>query len=191
MGAVGRAREVRAAGAVAPVAEMRVAVVLAVAVVLVTAVTAPALGVLAPAMGAMVRVVAALLVMGATVPRTAAVAVPQVGLVGPEAARPVLMKADGRPVPEARVVCTVARVVRVVTGGAVVHRAPAWTVRAALARRALRATTPAHRGRGHIPSGSQPRISRMTSWRRTSIGRRIPACGPLPRRTRTAWHATW
>src|SRR5665648_863741 len=185
MGAVGRALEVRAAGAVAPVAEMRVAVVLAVAVVLVTAVTAPALGVLAAAMGAMVRVVAMILVMGATVPRTAAVAVAQVGLVEPEAARHVLMKAGGRPVPEARVVRPVARVVRVVTGGAVVHRAPVPIIRVALARRALRATTPAHRGRGHIPSGFQPRISRMMSQRAISIGRRVPACGRWPRTTRT------
>ena len=141
--------------------------------------------------GATVRVLAAPLITGAMVPRRDAVGVPQVGLVEPMAATPDLMKADARPAQEVRVVRPVAQVVRVVTGGAAVHRAPVRTVRAALARRALRATTPAHLGRGHIPSGSQPRISRMTSWRRTSIGRRAPACGPLPRTTRTAWRATW
>src|SRR5665647_2246850 len=172
----------------------------------VTAVTAPGLGVLVPVMGAMVpvalvllvtvatgRLVAAPRVAGAVVPRRDAVRVPQVGLVEPVAVRPDLMKADARPAEEVRVVRRVdrvvrraARVVRVVTGGSVVHRAPARTVRAALVRRALRATTPVHRARGHIPSGSQPRISRMTSRRRSSIGRRAPACGPWPRTTRTA-----
>ena len=200
MGAVGRALEVRAVAAVAarvatvlaagvPAAEVPAAAVLA---VLVTVVTAPVLGVLAPVTGATVRVVvAAVLVTGAMVPRTAVVAVSQVGLVEPVAARGVPMKADGRPVPEAQVVRRVAQVVRVVTGGAVVHRAPAPIIRGALGRRALRATTPPQLGRGHIPSGSRRRISRMTSRRRTSTGRRVPACGPWPRTTRTAWRATW
>lgn len=200
------AAEVRAVAAMVPGAGVRVEAELVVAALPVTAVTAPDLGVLAPVMGAMVpvalvllvtgatvRVVAAPRVAGAMVPRRDAVAVPQVGLVEPVAATPDLMKADARPAQEvpvvrrvAQVVRRVDRVVRVVTGGAVVDRAPAWTVRAALARRALRATTPVHRARGHIPSGSQPRISRMTSRRRTSIGRRAPACGPWPRTTRTA-----
>ena len=166
--------------------------VLAVAAVLVTVVTAPVLGVLAPVTGATVRVVAAaVLVTVVTAPRTAVVAVSLVGLVEPVAARGVPMKADGRPVPEAQVVRRVAQVVRVVTGGAVVHRAPVLIIRAALGRRALRATTPPQLGRGHIPSGSRRRISRMTSRRRTSTGRRVPACGPWPRTTRTAWRATW
>ena len=207
MGAVGRALEVRAVAAVAarvatvlavlavaavPAAGVPVAAVLAVAAVPVTVVTAPVLGVLAPVTGATVRVVvAAVLVTGAMVPRTAVVAVSQVGLVEPVAARGVPMKADGRPVPEAQVVRRVAQVVRVVTGGAVVHRAPVLIIRAALGRRALRATTPPQLGRGHIPSGSRRRISRMTSRRRTSTGRRVPACGPWPRTTRTAWRATW
>jgi len=218
MGAVGRALEVRAVAAVAArvatvlavlavaavlavlavatvlavLAVATVLAVLAVAAVPVTVVTAPVLGVLAPVTGATVRVVvAAVLVTGAMVPRTAVVAVSQVGLVEPVAARGVPMKADGRPVPEAQVVRRVAQVVRVVTGGAVVHRAPVLIIRAALGRRALRATTPPQLGRGHIPSGSRRRISRMTSRRRTSTGRRVPACGPWPRTTRTAWRATW
>ena len=205
MGAVGRALEVRAVAAVAArvatvLAVLAVAAVLAAAgvpaaavpAVLVTVVTAPVLAVLAAVTGATVRVLAAaVLVTGAMVPRTAVVAVSQVGLVEPVAARGVPMKADGRPVPEAQVVRRVAQVVRVVTGGAVVHRAPVPIIRAALGRRALRATTPPQLGRGHIPSGSRRRISRMTSRRRTSTGRRVPACGPWPRTTRTAWRATW
>src|SRR5665648_807947 len=190
----------------APAAGVRVEAELVVEAEPVTAVTAPGLGVLVPVMGAMVpvalvllvtvatgRLVAAPRVAGAVVPRRDAVRVPQVGLVEPVAVRPDLMKADARPAEEVRVVRRVdrvvrraARVVRVVTGGSVVHRAPARTVRAALVRRALRATTPVHRARGHIPSGSQLRISRMTSRRRSSIGRRAPACGPWPRTTRTA-----
>ena len=204
MGAVGRALEVRAVAAVAarvatvlavlavaavPAAGVPAAAVLA---VLVTVVTAPVLAVLAPVTGATVRVLAAaVLVTGAMVPRTAVVAVSQIGLVELVAARGVPMKADGHPVPEAQVVRRVAQVVRVVTGGAVVHRAPVLIIRAALGRRALRATTPPQLGRGHIPSGSRRRISRMTSRRRTSTGRRVPACGPWPRTTRTAWRATW
>jgi len=191
MGAVGRALEVRAVAAVAA-RVATVLAVLAVAAVPVTVVTAPVLGVLAPVTGATVRVVvAAVLVTGAMVARTAVAAVSQVGLVEPVAARGVPMKADGRPVPEAQVVRRVAQVVRVVTGGAVVHRAPVLIIRAALGRRGLRATTPPQLGRGHIPSGSRRRISRMTSRRRTSTGRRVPACGPWPRTTRTAWRATW
>jgi len=183
---------VPAAAVLAVLAVAAVLAVLAVAAVPVTVVTAPVLGVLAPVTGATVRVVvAAVLVTGAMVPRTAVVAVSQVGLVEPVAARGVPMKADGRPVPEAQVVRRVAQVVRVVTGGAVVHRAPVLIIRAALGRRALRATTPPQLGRGHIPSGSRRRISRMTSRRRTSTGRRVPACGPWPRTTRTAWRATW
>src|SRR5665648_312186 len=197
---------VRAVAAMVPGAGVRVEAELVVEAEPVTAVTAPGLGVLVPVMGAMVpvalvllvtvatgRLVAAPRVAGAVVPRRDAVRVPQVGLVEPVAVRPDLMKADARPAEEVRVVRRVdrvvrraARVVRVVTGGSVVHRAPARTVRAALVRRALRATTPVHRARGHIPSGSQPRISRMTSRRRSSIGRRAPACGPWPRTTRTA-----
>ena len=185
--------------AMVPGAGVRVEAELVVEAEPVTAVTAPGLGVLVPVMGAMVpvalvlqvtvatgRLVAAPRVAGAVVPRRDAVRVPQVGLVEPVAVRPDLMKADARPAEEVRVVRRVDRVVRVVTGGSVVHRAPARTVRAALVRRALRATTPVHRARGHIPSGSQPRISRMTSRRRSSIGRRAPACGPWPRTTRTA-----
>ena len=209
MGGVGRALEVRAAAAVAarvatvlavpavaavPAAGVPAAGVPAAAVpaVLVTVVTAPVLAVLAAVTGATVRVLAAaVLVTGAMVPRTAVVAVSQIGLVEPVAARGVPMKADGHPVPEAQVVRRVAQVVRVVTGGAVVHRAPVPIIRAALGRRALRATTPSQLGRGHIPSGSRRRISRMTSRRRTSTGRRVPACGPWPRTTRTAWRATW
>ena len=195
---------VRAVAAMVPGAGVRVEAELVVEAEPVTAVTAPGLGVLVPVMGAMVpvalvllvtvatgRLVAAPRVAGAVVPRRDAVRVPQVGLVEPVAVRPDLMKADARPAEEVRVVRRVDRVVRVVTGGSVVHRAPARTVRAALVRRALRATTPVHRARGHIPSGSQPRISRMTSRRRSSIGRRAPACGPWPRTTRTAWRATW
>ena len=178
------------AAVLAVLAGAAVLAVLAGAAVPVTVVTTPVLGVLAPVTGATVRV-AALLVTGAMVARTAVVAVSQVGLVEPVAARGVPMKADGRPVPEAQVVRRVAQVVRVVTGGAVVHRAPVPIIRAALGRRALRATTPPQLGRGHIPSGSRRRISRMTSRRRTWTGQRVPACGPWPRTTRTAWRATW
>lgn len=199
--------EVRAAPAAeVPGAGVRVEAELVVAAVPVTAVTAPGRGVLVPVRGAMVpvalvllvtvatgRLVAAPRVAGAIVPRRDAVRVPQVGPVEPVAAMPDLMKADARPAQEVRVVRRVAqvvrreaRVVRPVTGGSVVHRAPARTVRAALVRRAPRAPTPAYLARGHIPSGSQPRISRMTSGRRSSIGRRAPACGPWPRTTRTA-----
>ena len=170
MGAVGRAPEVRAVAAVA--AHATVLRVVAVPVVL-RVVAVPVLGVLA-------------LVTGAMVPMAAVVAVPQGGLVEPAAATPNLMKADARHAQEVRGVHPAARAVRAVMGGAPVLRGPVLTVRAALARRALRATTPAHLGRGHIRSGSQRRISRMTSRRRTSTERRVPACGPWPRTTRTA-----
>lgn len=83
------AAEVRAVAAMAPAAGVRLEAELVVAAVLVTAVTAPALGFLAPVTdamvpvalvllvaGATVRVVAVLLVAGAMVPRRDAVGVP-------------------------------------------------------------------------------------------------------------------